>query len=251
MILLVGGTSETATLATALLGAGWPVLASMATDAPLALPEHPRLELRRGRLERDGFVSLIASRGVGMVVDATHPFAVEARRVLAEACAVAGVPRVRFERATESVAMEGVEAVDDHHRAARAAVAHGRPILLTTGSRHLAPYVAEAAVAGVPLFARVLPADESRLAVAASGIAPERVEYARGPFTVDRTRELLRRWGIGVLVAKDAGSASGIAERLEAARAEGARVVLIRRPAEEMGAVGSAVELLARVGCGR
>lgn len=247
MILLVGGTSETAPLAAAMLEAGWPVLASMATEATLALPEHPRLERRRGRLDRDGFSELIAARGISRVVDATHPFAVEARGVLREVCEAAGVPRIRFERGTESVNMDGVDAVDGHDEAASASVAAGRPILLTTGSRNLALYVRAAAGAGVPLFARVLPADESRAAVASSGIAAGNVEYARGPFSVEETRALLRRWGIGVLVAKDAGSASGVAERLEAARAEGVRVVLVRRPPEEPGAASTPAGVLARL----
>ena len=49
MILLFGGTSETAPLAGALLAEGWSVLVSTATDTPLALPEGARR--RVGRLD--------------------------------------------------------------------------------------------------------------------------------------------------------------------------------------------------------
>lgn len=245
MILLAGGTSETAPLARALLGAGHSVLASMATDAPLDLPLHERFELRRGRLDGAGFAELLSARGVRAVVDASHPFATALRAELSAACRVAGVPRVRFERSAAVVPPEGTAMVDDHEAAAVEAFRDGAPVLLTTGSRHLAPYVREAGRRGVPLYARVLPEEESLRACAVAGIASERVEAARGPFAVDDTRALLRRWGIGTLVAKDGGGASGLAERLAASRAEGVRVVLVRRPDMETGSVTSEELLLA------
>jgi len=64
----------------------------------------------------------------------------------------------------------------------------------------------------------------------ACGLPGKRVEFARGPFSVQATRELLQRWKIGVLVAKDGGAVSGLSERLEAARLENARVVVVTRP---------------------
>lgn len=243
MILLVGGTSETAPLADALLGSGHRVLVSMATDAPLDLPSHPDLSTRRGRLSRDGFVDLIRAQGIVAVVDASHPFAELLHRELSEACARAGVRRIRFERPTLPLA-DDVDAASDHEQAALLAMALRRPVLLTTGSRHLEPYVRRAREAGVRLHARVLPGEESFRACAEAGLDPHDVEFARGPFTVEQTRALLRRWGIGVLVAKDGGAPSGLEERIEAARLEHVRVVVVRRPDAEVDSVDSAPAIL-------
>ncbi len=55
----------------------------------------------------------------------------------------------------------------------------------------------------------------------------------RGPFSVEENRRQLRAFGIGVLVTKDSGQAGGTAEKLQAAQAEGCRVVVVRRPAQE------------------
>jgi len=63
-----------------------------------------------------------------------------------------------------------------------------------------------------------------------SGIAPSRVEWARGPFSVNDTVDLLRRCRAQVLVAKDSGQAGGILERIEAAWSCGAHAVVVRRP---------------------
>jgi precorrin-6A/cobalt-precorrin-6A reductase len=243
----VGGTSETGPLAERILSSGHEVLVSQATEAELDLPEDARLALRRGRLDCDGFRRLLEEFGISRVVDASHPFAVELHRELESACVLRGVPRIRFERPVLSKREGAVQEVPDHQAAAHAAVGHGKPVLLTTGSRNLGAYVDAARAASVPLFARVLPGCESEEACRRAGLPPGRIEFARGPFSVAQTRCLLRRWGIGVLVAKDGGLASGLAERLEAARREAVPVVLVRRPGPEPGAVGSIAEVLERI----
>lgn len=245
-ILLVGGAFETGPLAKALLEAGHAVLVSQATDVVLELPSDPLLVLRRGRLDRDGFREVLWAHAIAAVVDASHPFAVDLHRELALVCADLQIPRIRFERALSDVP-SGLEIASDHRTAAAAAVGFGRPILLTTGSRNLAPYLEAARFADLPLFARVLPGDESERACRKAGFPRERIEFARGPFSVGQTRELIRRWSIGVLVAKDGGIASGLAERLEAGRCEGVSVVVVRRPELEDGSVGSFPEAMARL----
>lgn len=247
MILLAGGTSETAPMATALLRAGHRVLVSLATEADLGLADDPALEVRRGRLDNFGFKELISRRGIAAVVDASHPFAQALHRELTEVCADLGIPRIRFER-PELEFGPGVEVAESHEAAAVSALRHGRPVLLTTGSRNLLPYLEAARSANLPLFARVLPGAESEQACLQAGFPVDRIEFSRGPFSVDQTRSLLRRWGIGVLVAKNGGTASGLAERLEAARLEGAAAVVVRRPERESGAADSFEEVLDMLG---
>ena len=58
MILLIGGTSETASLASGMAAAGYAVLVSTATEVPLAIEEHPRIHRRTGRLDEAGLVTL-------------------------------------------------------------------------------------------------------------------------------------------------------------------------------------------------
>lgn len=245
-ILLVGGTSETRPVAEVLLAAGHEVLVSQATEVELDLPGDPRLALRRGRLDRDGFRQLAGEGAISHVVDASHPFAVDLHRELGRACAEMGIPRIRYERPAIPPP-SGVEIVSDHFGAAQAATAHRLPILLTTGSRHLAPYAEAARRAGLPLFARVLPGEESIRACREVELPFSRIEFDRGPFSVEQTRALLRRWGIGVIVAKDGGAASGLMERLEAARREGVAAVLVRRPDPESGSTDTFAGILERI----
>jgi precorrin-6A/cobalt-precorrin-6A reductase len=249
MILLVGGTSETAPISSELLRAGHRVLVSLATEAELELPDDPGLSVRRGRLDKAGFRGMIALHPIACVVDASHPFAGILRRELEEVCSELEIRRIRFER-PELDPGPGIELVRSHEAAAASAVSHGRPVLLTTGSRYLGPYVDQARRARVALYARVLPGEESERACRRAGLPEANVEFARGPFSVAQTGDLLRRWGIGVLVAKNGGTASGLSERLDAARLEGVSVVLVCRPDPEPGAVTQVEDLVRRIGSG-
>jgi precorrin-6A/cobalt-precorrin-6A reductase len=247
MILLVAGASETAPLADTLLQAGHRVLVSLATETDLELAPDPALKVRRGRLNRDGFRDLIAHHGVTAVVDASHPFAQELHRELSAVCSDLQIHRIRYERPCSHLD-PGVETRENHEFAADYATSLGKPVLLTTGSRNLSPYVDAAGLVNVPLFARVLPGSESETACRLAGLPEDRIEFARGPFSVEQTRELLRRWSIGVMVAKNGGIASGLDQRLEAARLEGVAAVVVRRPELEELAVHSFPEIMEKIG---
>jgi len=230
MILLLGGTSETAPLASALLQAGHRVLVSTATDAPLTLPEHPNLRRRHGRLDAEAMAELMRRKEVRVLIDAAHPYASQARQQARQAAETLGLPYLRWERPGTDFSGFPIRWAKDHEEAAALAFADGRPVLLTTGSRHLAPYVEQARRTGIPLRARVLPHAESRLAVEQAGLAAEEVIFGQGPFSIEENRAQIRDHNIGVLVTKDSGEAGGVPAKLEAARLEGCEVIVVRRP---------------------
>ena len=243
MILLLGGTSDAAPLALLLARAGYRVLVSQATDTPLAVGDHPLVEGRRGPLDDAGLAAVIRNRGIRSLVDATHPYAAAIQRRAIRVAASMAIPCLRFERppVIDGYQLEagGVEFVDDHAAAAAAAFAHRKPVLLTTGSTHLMPYVECSRRAGLPLVVRVLGDRRSldacrRAGIGGAGVPPAQppplLVTGRGPFSVQQNCCLIRAYGIGVLVTKDSGAAGGTREKLEAAQTEGCRVVVLRRP---------------------
>ncbi len=234
MILLLGGTGETGELAKALVRAGYRVLVSTATDAFLAVGSHPAIRRRCGRLDPEGMEALVGDEGIVAIVDGTHPFAAEAQRTARAVAEKIGIPCLRFQRASQLEKMTAVTLADDHEEAARLACSQGAPVLLTTGSRNLIPYIEEGGSRGVEIFARVLPHSESIRACEDAGLPLSARILGRGPFTLEENRSLIRRFGIGVLVTKESGPGGGVMEKLEAARLEGCRVVVVRRPEGEM-----------------
>lgn len=233
MILLLGGTSETGMIADALLRAGHDALVSTATDIPLNIPKDPRIALRTGRLDEDGLFHLLQEAAVTLVVDSTHPYAEQAHRVAYNAAVRAGIRCLRWVRPTTDLAdYSGVLRAGSHQEAACLAGAAGHTILLTVGSKNLTPYVSEATRRGRRLIARVLPEAASLEACRRAGLPEESVVAARGPFSVDDNRAILRRFGATVLVTKDGGEAGGLPAKLAAAKLEGCQVVLVTRPLE-------------------
>jgi precorrin-6A/cobalt-precorrin-6A reductase len=253
MIFLLGGTSETSSIALKLASAGFKVIVSTATEAALDVGDHPGIRRRSGRLDADAMERFVRDESIRAVVDAAHPYAERLRAQAQAAAARVPVPYFRYVRPASvwDVADRMVACVADHEAAA-AAFSHGVPVLLTTGSNNLEAYCREAARRGVPLAVRVLPEPESQEACRRAGIAPEQIFSQRGPFTREQNREHIRRFGAGVLVTKESGAEGGFAAKLEAARDEGCRVVIIRRPPEAAAnAYGNVDELVEAVKKGR
>lgn len=246
MILLLGGTSETRLIATPLAEAGHVVLVSTATDEPLELGSHPNIRRRVGRLDQDALEALARQQGAAAIVDAAHPYAAAVHSAAAAAAARLHLPYFRYVRSA-SVRPSCVHVAADHAEAAGVAFSFARPVLLTTGSRNLAAYVERSRAADIRLIVRVLDRADSVEACLAAGIARGDIIAGKGPFSVERNREHIRRHGIGVLVTKDSGEAGGLAAKLDAAERENCHVVLVERPALPPGGVASVNELVAAV----
>ncbi|MEN9355238.1 MAG: cobalt-precorrin-6A reductase [Fibrobacterota bacterium] len=231
-------------IARALLAAGHAVLVSQATEIALPCPVHPSLRLRRGRMDKTEFVKLIRSESIEALIDASHPFAVELHATLAQASHECGIPRLRYERPAPELPSDAQE-VPDHEEAARRALVPGAVVALTTGSRTLELYSRLATERGATLWARIADSQESRTCAARAGIPPERLLWARGPFSVEDTCTFLRQSGASVLVAKDSGHEGGILERIEACRRTGVKAMVVSRPPLDPNGFSSAQAILA------
>jgi precorrin-6A/cobalt-precorrin-6A reductase len=231
LILLLGGTSETMGIATALAEAGWRTLVSTATDNELDTGDHPLIQRRGGRLTKSAMADLVREIGAKAIVDATHPYAVEAKITAFAVCADTGIAYISFMRPGIRYDYERIHFVENHEEAAVMAFSMGRPVLLTTGSRNLLPYARQRSKTGLRIVARVLPHEESFQACKAAGLSDDEVITGRGPFSLDENVDVIRRYGIGVIVTKESGAAGGAPEKVEAARRESIHVVMVDRPA--------------------
>ncbi len=230
LLLLIGGVSESVVIATALVDAGYRVLMSRATDVPFTAPKLPNVAERVGRLDVVGMSRLIAEQNILLTVDASHPYAIEIKKIAHEAAASACIPYVRWIRPPGIPQDVAYTAASDHEQAAKIAFSFGRPVLLTTGSRNLAPYAEHARAEGILLIARVLDHRDSLAAAAAVGIPPRHVVAGRGPFSLVENLALLDKFHIGTLVTKDGGIQGGMAEKLQAAQLRQCHVVVVSRP---------------------
>lgn len=245
MILLLGGTSDTAPLAEQLAQAGLRVLVSTATDQELFVGDHPGIRRRHGRLDEQGLAELARRECIRTIVDVTHPYATDVRRNARTAAMRLGIPYLTFVRPPAVDDNGVVRLVSGHPEAAELAFSHRRAVLLTTGANHLADYALQAGRTGLPLYVRILSRRESLAKCRNRGIPEERIITGRGPFSVEENRRDIQRAQAGVLVTKDGGSASGVSAKLEAARLENCCVIAVRRPPVEVENTYSSLDELA------
>jgi precorrin-6A/cobalt-precorrin-6A reductase len=191
---------------------------------------------------------LATERAIDVIVDASHPYAASVRFNARTTALALNIPYMRWLRPSALEQNDQLIVRETHELAAEIACSFGVPVLLTTGSRNLAPYVAAAERAGVPLTVRVLPHPASIEACRCAGIPEERIVTGRGPFTLEENLSVIRRCNIGVIVTKDSGIEGGVPAKIEAAAIRGCRVVVVSRPDDPSESVFSNIsELVAAV----
>lgn len=230
-ILIFGGTSEGAELARRLPRPGLNVTLSVATDYGARLLEGTGVQVLQGRLNEEQMCTLMAN--YDLVVDATHPYAVEVSRNVRAAAERAGVLLRRLLRPDEGEQGDWTQVPDAAAAAERLKALPGN-VLLTTGSKDLAAYTA------LPdyrdrVWVRILPSQESLAHALALGYPPRHIIAMHGPFSEELNLALLRQYDIRVLVTKRSGRAGGFDEKIRAARRSGTAVLAIQRPAAEQG----------------
>jgi precorrin-6A/cobalt-precorrin-6A reductase len=221
-LLILGGSGEAADLARALAGdARYDVTLSLAgrTSEPVALP---------GRLRTGGFggagglARVLAKERFDLVIDATHPFAVQMKANAIQAARAAGVPLLAIRRPAwvprdgdRWIMVESIEAAAD------AIGEKPRRVFLTTGRMEIAPF-RQAPQHFYIVRSVEAPAPEE---------LPPRAELitARGPFNLEDERALLETHKIELIVTKNSGGA-GAEAKLAAARALSLPVIMIERP---------------------
>lgn len=229
---MLGGTSEARELIRHLAHAGFHVLASATTDyGGKLLKKAGAGVVSVGAMDVSAMKWFIEENGVGMVVDATHPFATEARSNARAAAAASGTAYIRLEREAGDIPEHPlIRRVASYEEAARLAVTLGEVIFLTTGSKTLGIFVNVAAAWGRRVVARVLPQPDIVDRCLALGLAPRDVVAMQGPFSRELNRAMFQEYGAEVIVTKESGPTGGLREKVLAALDLGLTVVMIERP---------------------
>lgn len=234
-LLILGGTREAADLAQAVhdgFGKRVDVITSLAgrLTPSRTLPGRVRIGGFGGA---DALADYLRTEGIGLVVDATHPFAATISANAAAACTHAAVPRLVLARPPwPRQPDDNWTEVDDLPSAASVLAPAARRVFLTTGPGGVAAF---AGLTSIHFVVRLFATPAAPLPLAS---VTEIV--ARPPFTEDGERVLMLNHGIDTLVTKQSGGPLGA--KLAAARALGVRVVMVRRPPPPPGDVAETVD---------
>lgn len=210
------------------------VTACVATEyGQTLLPECERLTVFSHRMSREEMAELLRGGCFDLVIDATHPYADASTRNISDACAETGTEYLRLLRDGGRIPGEAIFVEDAAHAVAYLEQTQGN-ILLTTGSKQLGQFAALSGFAQ-RVYARVLPMQASLEACAAVGLSGGHIIAMQGPFSEEMNTAMLRAVQGAYLVTKDSGDAGGFAEKVAAAKAAGAVLVVIGRPPQKAG----------------
>lgn len=232
-ILIFGGTTEGRLLFEQLQDLGIQADLHVATAYGKELvDEGTQGFVESGRLDAEGMVGLFQQRIPELLVDATHPYAVEVTKNLKSACEIADIPYLRLSRAATEA--EGVILCETIEEAVAWLDRRSGAVLSTIGSKGLHH------LTGIRdyenrVYARILPLTEAVKDAVAQGFKGSHLICMQGPFTFEMNLAMLRQYKCEYLLTKDSGASGGFEEKLAAAEAAGAQVVLVGRPSDSGG----------------
>lgn len=214
-ILLLGGIGEALAITRQLPGDAIYSLAGLG-KVPTDLPCQVRVGGYGGA---EGLARFIAAEGIGLLIDATHPYAAQISRNAARAAQLAGIPCWALRRpGWQTGPGDDWREVGDWAELTAALAPFRRP-LFTLGREPL-EHLAE------------IPAHQHwtvRCLTAQPPAPRAEILGARGPFALDDERALLARIDCDVLVSKNSGS-QATEHKLQAARERGIPVLVLKRP---------------------
>ncbi len=210
------------------------ITACVATEyGKMLLPAFPNLTVSDQRLDQKEMEALMEKDRFDLVIDATHPYAVQATENIKKACAAVKIDYLRLCRDVDPVP-PNVMIFPDAAGAVRFLKETEGNILLTTGSKELSVYT-EMERFKERVYARVLPMEESLKLCREAGLSASHILAVQGPFSLEMNLAMLRFTKAQYLVTKMTGSPGGFAEKIAAAEQAGAVPVIIGRPPEQSG----------------
>jgi len=220
-LLVLGGTTEATRLAAALANAG--IAGTFSYAGRVDRPRDQSLPVRIGGFGGpQGLADWLRAHAITHVIDATHPFAEQMSRNAVAACAECHLPLLALTRPPwERQDGDTWREVDSIAEAVQALGSTPRRVMLAIGRMHLDEF---AKAPGHFYLLRLVDAPDTPLPF------PDcEIEVSRGPFTIADDRALMERHRIDLVVSKNSGG-DGARAKIDAARARGLPVIMIRRP---------------------
>lgn len=222
MIWIIGGTSETRGLIRELEGKKEFVI-SVATYSGAEMLECDNVIV--GRMDQQGMLQFIKQKRISIVVDMSHPYAVEVTKNAREACSQANIEYIRYTRqnadSKNCVYIDSIDAC-----AAYLAKLQGC-IFFTTGIKNIKDFEK---VRGENRFVyRVLPTLFSIQECLDNKLKMEDIVAILGPVSEDLNYAMFKDFHADYVVMKDSGKEGGTEEKINACKRLGITPVVIGR----------------------
>ena len=230
MIGLILGTSEGKNILSLLNRYTDDIFVSTASAYGGELLKNYRYKILNTRpLSVQEMIGALKENGVEILVDATHPYAVEATKNIMEACSSLSIEYVRYERPSvlsrfkdeKIIEIECYEELYDRLKNIKGT------ILNTTGSKNIETMKALALQNRI--VHRVLPTVESISKCFSLGIKVEDIVAIKGPVSYELNCSFIREYSAEAVILKDSGTQGGTEEKLKACMDTGIYAFVLKR----------------------
>lgn len=229
-IWLIGGTSDSATIAQNFAASSIPFVVTVTTATARALYADSASVIV-GCMNKAMMRSLCLENQIVAVVDASHPYAVEVSTQAIAVTTELNLPYLRYERGncpTIAVQDNSVIELDGFDRLLAGNYLLHQRVLLTVGCKILPRF--EPWQDKAILFARVLPKVASLETALNAGFTSDRLIAIRPPLNLAMEKALWQQWQISLVVTKASGKAGGEALKRQVANELGISLIVITRP---------------------
>ncbi len=233
VIWLIGGTTEGRRLIKEMASLPVELYVSVATGYGATLIEpQPNLTVLAERMDLAAMRAFLQQKRPACVIDATHPYATVVTATVQQACNDEQVTYLRLVRPAAEAG--NYITVHDFGEAVELLNHLEGKIFLTTGSKNLPDFAAVHDFAD-RIALRVLPMESSLQTALRLGYKPANIVCMQGPFSKELNIAMFKKFGSKYVVTKDSGTVGGFEEKVEAAEAAGAKLIVIGRASQEAG----------------
>ena len=214
MILVFGGTTEGRKAVEMLEEGGSPYFYSTKTgEQDLTLHHGQRID---GALDAEAMQTFCRENDIRLIVDAAHPFAVQLHQTIAEVSDALKIPAIRYERIFPE-RDASLEWLDNYEQ-----VPHDiKTLLATTGVQSISK-LKPLETKGVKVYYRILNRESSIALAQKEGARMEQLCYFEDPKDVPVEAD--------AILLKESGLSGGFQEKVDAAKAKGMRILVLKRP---------------------
>lgn len=232
MILVLAGTTEGSQVASLLKKYGWRVIASAVSSyGANLLSISSGGEVIEGELDQEQLSQLIKTRGVTVLVDATHPFAEQISRLAMQCAADLNIPYIRLERTDTPLPVHPLVHKLHQLEQLEEYLYPGQTVFSTLGSKHLIQVDTMIKRKKARLVARVLPQGKVIRVCEELGMNAEQIVALKGPFSKELNQQLFMHYSAELILTKDSGVIGGLDTKVEAALELNIPILVWKRPA--------------------
>ena len=175
-------------------------------------------------LDLEGLKKALKENKINILLDSTHPFAINASKNAILACQELNIKYIRFERKIEKIEHRDVLYFKDFDEALKEAKKYNR-VFYTAGIKNLEKVVD--ALGRDKVVARVLPISVGE----ALKLLPQKNIVAMyGTFSKELNKYLIKDYGCDAIITKESGDFGGFKEKVLGAIEAKAKVLVIERP---------------------